>query len=114
MTRSYLEANPAVVSKFLAALIEAEGWVKAHPNEAIDIVAAATGMKRDELAAIWSDYIYHVRLDDKLLETLKRTLPGGLRPAIIRPGRGCRFLEIIATASLKALDAARVTLSANP
>jgi NitT/TauT family transport system substrate-binding protein len=115
VTRAYLEANPAIVSKFLAALIEAEGWVKAHPNEAIDIVATASGMKRDELAAIWPDYVYHVRLDDKLLETLKTHAAWRLETGNHPPGAGMPdFTKIIATAPLKALDGARVTVSANP
>ncbi len=113
--RPYLDANPAIVGKFLAALIEAEGWVKAHPDEAIDIVATASGMKRDDLAPIWSDYVYHVRLDDKLLDTLKthagwRLETGNHPPGAVMPD----FSKIIATAPLKALDAARVTLSATP
>ncbi|MET4255219.1 ABC-type nitrate/sulfonate/bicarbonate transport system substrate-binding protein [Bradyrhizobium sp. S3.12.5] len=113
--RSYLEANPAVIGKFLAALIEAEGWVKAYPDEAIDIIATATGMKRDELTLIWPDYVYHVRLDDKLLETLKTHAAWRLATGNHPPGAGMPdFLQIIATAPLKALDAARVTLSANP
>lgn len=115
VTRPYLEANPTIVSKFLAALIEAEGWVKAHPNEAIDIVAAATGMKRDELAPIWSDYVYHVRLDDKLLETLKTHAAWRLATGNHPPGAGIPdFSKVIVAAPLKALDPARVTLSANP
>ena len=115
VTRSYLEANPAVLSKFLAALIEAEGWVKAHPDEAIDIVAAATGMKRDELAPIWSDYVYHVRLDDKLLETLKTHAAWRLETGNHPPGAAMPdFSKIIAAAPLKALDPARVTLSVDP
>ena len=35
-------------------------------------------MKREELAAIWPDYVYQVRLDDKLLDILKTAC--GLAP----------------------------------
>ena len=86
-----------------------------HPDEAIDVIAAATGMKRDELAAIWPDYVYHVRLDDKLLATLKTHAGWRLETGNHPPGAGMPdFSKIVATAPLKAIDAARVTLSANP
>lgn len=115
VTQSYLAANPAIVSKFLASLIEAEGWLKAHPDEAIDVIATATGMKRDELAAIWSDYVYHVRLDDKLLATLKTHAGWRLETGNHPPGASMPdFSKVLVTAPLKALDPARVTLQARP
>ena len=113
VTQPYLAANPAIVSKFLAALIEAEGWVKAHPDEAIDIIATASGMKRDDLAPIWSDYVFHVRLDDSSDAEDPCRLAARNRQSSAWGGHA-RFLQVIATAPLKALDAARVTLSASP
>lgn len=115
VTQSYLAANPAIVSKFLASLIEAEGWLKANPGEAIDVIAAATGMKRDELASIWPDYVYHVRLDDKLLATLKTHAAWRLETGNHPPGASMPdFSKVLVTAPLKALDPARVTLEARP
>ena len=66
VTRPYLDANGPLVQKFLRALLDAEAWLKANPDEAITTIADAVGMKRDELAAIWQDYVYHVRIDDQL------------------------------------------------
>ncbi|WP_225113748.1 MULTISPECIES: NrtA/SsuA/CpmA family ABC transporter substrate-binding protein [unclassified Bradyrhizobium] len=115
VTQSYLAANPAIVSKFLASLIEAEGWLKANPGEAIDVIAAATGMKRDELASIWSDYVYHVRLDDRILTTLKTHAAWRLETGNHPPGASMPdFTKVLVTAPLKALDPARVTLGARP
>ena len=71
VTRPYLDANGASVQKFLRALLDAEAWLKANPDEAITTIADIVGMKRDELAAIWPDYVFRVRIDDQLLGILK-------------------------------------------
>lgn len=112
--RSYLDANPALVEKFIAALIDAEVWMKAHPDEAITAVADAVGMKRDELAPIWADYVYRVRLDDRLIEILKthsawRLESGNHPPGAVMPD----FSKVVVTEPLKKVDPARVTLSWN-
>lgn len=110
--RAYLDANPELVKKFIAALIETETWVKAHPAEAIATVADAVGMKRDDLQPIWSDYVYHVRIDDRLIEILKthaawRLASGNHPPGAVMPD----FSKVIVSEPLKSLDPARVTVS---
>ena len=110
--RPYLNANPALVGKFIAALIDTETWIKANPDDAITTVAKAVGMKRDDLKAIWSDYVYRVRLDDRLLEILKthaawRLSSGNHPPGAVMPD----FSKVIAPAPLKSIDPARVTIS---
>ncbi len=107
-----LDANPAIVGKFIAALIDAETWLKAHPDDAISTVAEAVGMKRDELQGIWPDYVYRVRLDDRLIEILNvhaawRLASGNHPPGAVMPD----FSKVIAPETLKNLDPARVTLS---
>jgi ABC-type nitrate/sulfonate/bicarbonate transport system substrate-binding protein len=110
--RAYLDANPALVKKFIAALIDAETWVKANPNDAIATVADAVGMKRDDLKAIWPDYVYRVRIDDRLVEILKthaawRLASGNHPPGAAMPD----FSKVIVSEPLKSLDPARVTVS---
>ncbi|MCK1710844.1 MULTISPECIES: NrtA/SsuA/CpmA family ABC transporter substrate-binding protein [unclassified Bradyrhizobium] len=110
--RAYLDANPALVEKFIGALIDAEIWTKAHPDEAIAVVADAAGMKRDELSAIWAEYIYRVRLDDRLIEILRTHAAWRLESGNHPPGATMPdFRNIIAAEPLKKLDPARVTLS---
>lgn len=52
--RDYLEKNGPLVEKFLAAIIDAEAWMKANPEDAISVVAKAVGIKREDLASIWT------------------------------------------------------------
>jgi NitT/TauT family transport system substrate-binding protein len=112
VTKSYLAANGALVGKFLASIIEAETWMKANPDDAIGTVASAVGMNRDELSAIWSDYVYHVRLDDKLLGILKTHSAWRLETGNHPPGAAMPdFGKVIAVEPLKNLDASRVTVT---
>ena len=55
---------------FMEALVDAEGFIHAHRDEAIDVVSAAVGMDRADLASFWDDYDYEVTLDQRTLDTL--------------------------------------------
>jgi ABC-type nitrate/sulfonate/bicarbonate transport system substrate-binding protein len=112
VTQPFLAANPTVVKKFLTALIQAEEWLKANPEDAITTIATAVGMNRDELASIWSDYVYKVRIDDQLLETLKthaawRLATGNHPPNATMPD----FATVLALEPLRSLDPKRVTVA---
>lgn len=72
VTEAYARAHPAVNVAFLRALIEAETWLKAHREEAITLVARLVGMNREELAAIWGDYVFDVALDPLTLSALEK------------------------------------------
>lgn len=108
--KPYLEKNPKLIDKFLRALIEAEAWMKANPEDAITIVAKTVGMKRETLAAIWKDYIFGVVLDDKQMDILKahaawRLKSGNHPPKATMPD----FTKVIVSGPLKAIDPSRVT-----
>lgn len=113
--QDYLAKNGPLVEKFLAAMIDAETWMKANPAEAIAVVAKSVGMKNEDLAPIWSDYVYHVTLDDKQLDTLKthatwRLETGNHPPGAVMPD----FLKVLVPGPLKSIDATRVTYTKQP
>ena len=113
VTRPYLDANGPLVQKFLRALLDAEAWLKANPDEAITTIADIGGMKRDELAAIWQDYIYRVRIDDQLLGILKLHAAWRLESGNHPPGAAMPdFTKVLALEPLRGIDASRVTVSA--
>ena len=108
--KPYLKKHEKLMEKFLAAMIDAETWMKAHPNEAIATVAKAVGMKQKDLAAIWSHYVFHVALDDKQLGILKmhaqwRLDSGNHPPGAMMPD----FLKIVDPGPLQKVDPSRVT-----
>jgi NitT/TauT family transport system substrate-binding protein len=69
--QDWLAKNPATADKFLRASLEAEGWMKANRAEAIKVVAETVGMKEEDLAGVWDEYVHHLVLDDKQIAILK-------------------------------------------
>lgn len=111
--RDYLEKNGPLMEKFMAAMIDAETWMKANPDEAITTVAKAVGIKREDLAPIWSDYVYRVQLDDRQLEVLKTHAAWRLESGNHPPGATMPdFTKVFAPTILRKLDPSRVTYTA--
>lgn len=71
-TDDYAKKNPAVIAKFLRALLDAERWLKANREEAITLVSGLTSMKREDLAEIWNDYVFEVALDELTVKALRQ------------------------------------------
>lgn len=71
VTQDYLAANGKTIKAFLKSVLEAEHWLKANSKDAVAVVAEVTGMKKDELAEIWNDYVFELILDDRTLTTFK-------------------------------------------
>ncbi len=110
--RSYLDANPELIDRFLRALIDAEVWMKANPEDAITVVAETVGMKREDLAPIWKGYVYDVVLDGKQLEILKAHASWRLASGNHPPNAGMPdFSKVIEPGPLKKIDPNRVTIS---
>jgi ABC-type nitrate/sulfonate/bicarbonate transport system substrate-binding protein len=112
--RQYLQKNPQILERFLAALIDAETWMRDNREEAVTLVAATIGMNRDELASVWSDYEFNVAIDKPLMDILQLHAQWRLDSGNHPPGAGMPdFSAFIASDSLKNIDPARVSLSAN-
>jgi ABC-type nitrate/sulfonate/bicarbonate transport system substrate-binding protein len=108
--QSSLSSNPDLTEKFLAAIIDADAWIKAHPQEAMTTVAKVVGMKEDDLSPIWKDYIFHVAIGPKQLDALDihakwRLETGNHPPGATMPD----FSKVIFPGPLRKLDASRVT-----
>ena len=113
--RDYLDKNGPLVEKFLTAMIDAEVWMKANPEEAITVVSKAVGIKREDLAPIWADYVYQVKLDDKQIDTLKTHAAWRLETGNHPPGATMPdFSKVFAPGPLKNVDATRVTYTKQP
>jgi ABC-type nitrate/sulfonate/bicarbonate transport system substrate-binding protein len=109
--RDYAEKNPKVVRAFLKSLIEAEAWMKANRDDAIAVVADFVRMKRDDLESIWDEFVFHVALDQKVLDILKahstwRLATGNAPPNATMPD----FSTVVLSAPLKDVAPDRVLL----
>jgi NitT/TauT family transport system substrate-binding protein len=85
--------------------------MKANRADAIAVVADAVGMKRDELAPLWGDFVYEVVLDQKTLDVLKahaqwRLDTGNAPTGATMPD----FSQVIFAGPLKAIAPERVKI----
>lgn len=108
--KDYLAKHPKLIDSFLRALIDAETWMHAHKQQAITIIAKTSGMKRATLANIWFDFNYHLVIDNRQLEILKkhsewRLESGNHPPNATMPD----FSKVIFAGPLKKIDPSRVT-----
>jgi ABC-type nitrate/sulfonate/bicarbonate transport system substrate-binding protein len=108
--KPYLETHQKLMEEFLAAMIDAETWMKAHPKDAIATIAKAAGMKDEDLSAIWDHYVFHVSLDDKQIGILKKNAEWRLASGNHPPGATMPdFLKVIDPGPLQKIDPSRVT-----
>ncbi len=111
-TQAYLKANGEAVDRFIKAMLEAEKWMKANREEAITTVATAVSMKREDLAPLWDDYVFHVSLDTMTLDVLKSHAAWRLESGNAPSGAAMPdFSKVIYPGPLKAVAPDRVTIS---
>ncbi len=110
--KEYLKDNPDLIKAFLTSLLEAEAWMKANKEDAITVVAKVAGMKREDLAPIWKDYIYNVVLDQKQLDVLTAHAAWRLESGNHPPGATMPDFvkDVIVPGPLKSIAPDRVTL----
>ena len=110
--KEYLKDNPDLIKAFLTSLLEAEAWMKANKEDAITVVAKVAGMKREDLAPIWKDYIYNVVLDQKQLDVLTAHAAWRLESGNHPPGAAMPDFvkDVIVPGPLKSIAPDRVTL----
>ncbi|MBW4639670.1 MAG: NrtA/SsuA/CpmA family ABC transporter substrate-binding protein [Gloeocapsa sp. UFS-A4-WI-NPMV-4B04] len=111
-TTDYLEKKSAVLQNFIRALLDAEKWMKSNREDAITLVASTVGMKREDLAPIWDDYVYEVVLDQKTIDILKAHAAWRLESGNHPPGGTMPdFTKIIYPGPLRAVAPNRVKIS---
>jgi len=111
-TTDYLKQKPAVLENFIRALLDAEGWMRNNQEDAITLVANAVNIERNDLAAIWNDYVYEVALDQRTLDILKthaqwRLDSGNHPPGATMPD----FSKVIYPEPLRSVAPERVNVS---
>lgn len=109
--QDYASAKRPAMTSFMRAMLEAEAWMKANRDEAIAVVAETVNMKKEDLAPLWSDFIYEVVIDERTVAVLKShaqwRLDSGNAPAgATMPD----FMQIMFAAPLKSVAPDRVKL----
>lgn len=112
LMQDYLQKKPEVAKNFLKALVEAEAWMKANREQAINVVAEFAKMPVDELKPIWDEFVYQVALDDQTLDILNahaswRLASGNHPPGAVMPD----WRTVIFSEPLKAVAPDKVMIS---
>ena len=66
-----LRDRPAVIERFLRTMLDAETFVREHPDEAMQIVAKGTGLKIEQIRRGWAESRYEVRFDQDLITLME-------------------------------------------
>jgi NitT/TauT family transport system substrate-binding protein len=69
--RAFPRQRPEAVRRLLRALVRAEAFVAANPQESQRIIAEFCGMDSASLASIWNDFQFELSLTQSLLFTLE-------------------------------------------
>lgn len=99
-----LAERQAAVENLLRALIRAEAFVRAEPDEAVGLVAEQLAIARPDIAAIWPYFDFAVDLGQTLVVALENAARMDDRD------KALNFLQQINSAPLLAVDASRVTV----
>jgi ABC-type nitrate/sulfonate/bicarbonate transport system substrate-binding protein len=70
--RDYLKKSPAVVDRFLKALVDAESFINANPAETIKIIADAVQMDVATMTGIRSNFDFKLGLDADIIKLMKK------------------------------------------
>lgn len=69
--QDFVQRNPETVKRLLRAVIKAENYVAQQPDEAQEILSAATKTSKDLVREVWSAFNYRVILNQSLVITLE-------------------------------------------
>jgi len=69
--REYANSQSADIQQFLAALVDAEKFIKAKPEKSQQIVAARLNTDIDIIKRIWNTFIFEITLEQSILVNLE-------------------------------------------
>ncbi len=71
VTKDFAHQHPEKVTALLKALLRAEAFVKAHPEETMRLMSEAIKLDEAILRKNWKDYDFTVGLDDSILTMMR-------------------------------------------
>jgi NitT/TauT family transport system substrate-binding protein len=107
----YVARNRAATDRLLRALLKAEFFAETHPNEAIDIIASASGVDAGVLRGHGEPLTYELSLKQSLLLATENEVRWYFRRGLVPSGPFPDVLHAIETEPLRALKPAGVTIS---
>jgi NitT/TauT family transport system substrate-binding protein len=111
VTREYARNNPGRIQKFLRAIIQANSFIKGHPEEARSISASYIGTDSSIYQQDWPNYNFTAVLDQSLILNLEDQARWMLQNGLGTVKTPPNFLDYIDEDGLKAVqpDSVRLT-----
>lgn len=108
--QAFTMQRPEAVRRLLRALLKAEVFVAANPQESQRIMSEFCGMDSASLAGIWNDFQFNVSLNQSLLVTLEAQAHWAIKNVLTDRRDLPNFLEALYIDGLKSVkpDAVRV------
>lgn len=105
-----LKEHPRAIEKLLRALLKAEQFKHAHPEEALILVAARLKMDVNVLRPLWKDFNFKVDLLQSQLLTLEDEARWAMERGYVSAGPVPNFLPHLYLDALLAVKPERVTV----
>ncbi len=111
VVRDDIVANrPETLWALLRALLRAEQFARAHPNDAIEAVAGRLAMDPAILAEVWPELELRISLGQGLLSALEDQARWALSRGLIEAEQAPNYLEFVDSEPLTKVKSAAVTL----
>ncbi len=106
----YVKNNREATDRLLRALLKAENFAQTHPEKAIAIIAAASGISTSELRSHSDPLAYELTLKQSLLLAMENEVRWGFQRGIVPEGPFPDVLHAFETEPLSAIKPAGVTI----
>ena len=95
--------RPEAVRRFLRALVKAEAFVAANPEESQQIISKFSSIDQELLAGIWNDFQFNLSLSQSLLFTLEDQARWAIRSELTERRDMPNFFESLYIDGLRAV-----------
>lgn len=109
--QDFVGKNPETVKRFLRAMIKSEHFLVKNPEESQSIMAAATKTDKELIRQVWSQFKFHVGLDQTILITLEDETRWAMKSKLTDQSVMPNYLDYMHTESLSAIrpEAVKIT-----
>jgi NitT/TauT family transport system substrate-binding protein len=105
-----LERNPELFARILRAYVQAEAYVRKHPEAALKAVVRHLGLELAPARKVWKPAMTHVALEQALVKDMENLAQWLVETGQVKPTVPPNVLELIHFDSLTRVDPKRVTI----
>jgi NitT/TauT family transport system substrate-binding protein len=108
----FLQNHPAIITRFLQAISQAEDFIKDHDNEkeAIAIVANRLGLEQEFVASVWEDFQFGLFLDQTIIQTIEHEAQWAIQNKLTDKTNAPNYGKYISVTALKQVAPEKVLI----